>query len=169
MRRLNVIVRRYGGTPLPSIPRSPAWHLLLQQRVEPPGRIHESAARFVDGQGEGQALFGKHPIGERLHWDVHVSRLVLRAEEELPRRNCDMYPYGKAPVDQLRRKELGGKAFGQLLGVDEGSKDPLAVVKHFGFSEGEGIKVCGPKDNRHTPECTGNGARQGNRYRCPQC
>jgi hypothetical protein len=110
---------------------------------------------------------GKHHVGEWLHRDSNVSPLVPAAEEEFARHNCDIDPDGKAPVVQLGRKELGGKAFGQLLGVDEGTGDLLAVVKHFGFSEGGGIKVCGPEDNRHTAECTGKGARRSNRMADP--
>jgi hypothetical protein len=90
-----------------------------------------------------------------------VSSLGARTEEELAGHDLDIDPDGIAAVDQLGRKRLSGKAFGKLLGVDEGIGDPLAVVKHFGFIPSGGITVRGPEDNRHTYECTENESTQG--------
>ena len=104
---------------------------------------------------------GKHHVGERLRSRVRLAPQVPAAEEEFARRNLEIDPDGTAPVQQPGCKELGGKAFGQLLGVDEGIGDLLAVVKHFGLIEGGGIQVCGPEDNRHTAECTATGAVHG--------
>src|ERR671935_1845854 len=148
---------------VPTFPRSPAWRLRCRrQGIEPSWRINQSLVRLVDGDAEGQPLFGKHHVGERLPSCILLSPPPPRAEEEFAGHDLDVNPDGKAPVDQVGRKPLGRKAFGQLLGADEGSRDPLAVVKHLVCLGVVRLRVQGPEDNRHTPECTENRARGGN-------
>ena len=138
-----------------AFPRSPAWRLRCQrQGIEPSWRINQPLVWLVDGDAEGQSLFGKHHVGERLLYCILLSPLAPRAEEEFAGHDLDVNPDGKAPVDQVGRKPLGRKAFGQLLGADEGSGDPLAVVKHLVCLGVAGLSVQGPEDNRHTHECT---------------
>ena len=107
-------------------------------------------------------MFSKYHVGERLPSCILLSPPAPRAEEEFAGHDLDINPDGKAPVEQVGRKPLGRKAFGQLLGADEGSGDPLAVVKHLVCLGVVGLRVQGPEDNRHTHECTENRTRVGN-------